>query len=120
MTYGSDPQAKDLCRVLRIPGFLHQKKPDEPHMVRFAGGTGSPYSRTELVRAFPPMPERRESASSTGCDAGYIHSNLERAALALDYVPADSRDDWMKAGWRSSPRLETGGAVHGMRGAERA
>ena len=24
-SYGSDPNAKDLCRVLRVPGFLNRK-----------------------------------------------------------------------------------------------
>jgi RepB DNA-primase from phage plasmid len=32
--YGSDPNAKDITRVLRLPGFLHQKDPAKPFMVR--------------------------------------------------------------------------------------
>src|SRR5207244_3982853 len=37
--YGSDPNAKDICRVLRLPGYLNQKRKrqeDEPraHPVR--------------------------------------------------------------------------------------
>ncbi|HUN99034.1 MAG TPA: DNA-primase RepB domain-containing protein [Bradyrhizobium sp.] len=31
---GADPQLKDLPRVLRLPGFPHQKKPAAPFMVR--------------------------------------------------------------------------------------
>src|SRR5262245_48570114 len=32
-TYGSDRNAKDIARVLRVPGFLNRKR-DEPHVVR--------------------------------------------------------------------------------------
>src|SRR5262245_54185475 len=33
-SYGSDKNAKDISRVLRLPGFLHRKDPTHPHMVR--------------------------------------------------------------------------------------
>src|SRR5262245_25613130 len=29
-SYGSDKNAKDICRVLRVPGFLHRKDPTQP------------------------------------------------------------------------------------------
>ena len=35
-THGSDPDAKDLARVLRLPGSWHQKA--NPHQVRIVGG----------------------------------------------------------------------------------
>ncbi|MBY0225110.1 MAG: AAA family ATPase [Hyphomicrobium sp.] len=60
--FGSDPNATDLCRVLRVPGFYHQKR--EPFMVRMVGGlsyvTGAavpPYHAEEILRAL-------------GCDDG--------------------------------------------------
>jgi len=32
-SYGSDKNAKDISRVLRLPGFLHRKDATQPHMV---------------------------------------------------------------------------------------
>ena len=32
--FGSDPNARDLCRILRVPGFLHLKDPSDPFKVR--------------------------------------------------------------------------------------
>jgi hypothetical protein len=32
--FGSDANARDLCRILRVPGFLHLKDPSDPFMVR--------------------------------------------------------------------------------------
>jgi len=37
-TYGSDPNAKDLARVLRLPGFYHKKDPSRPFLVRIVDG----------------------------------------------------------------------------------
>ena len=39
-SFGSDPNAKDLARVLRLPGFFHQKDPDRPHLVRITAESG--------------------------------------------------------------------------------
>jgi hypothetical protein len=38
-SYGSDPNAKDLSRVLRVPGFLNRKHGD-PHQVRIVSSPG--------------------------------------------------------------------------------
>jgi hypothetical protein len=45
--HGSDPDAKDLARVLRLPGTWHQK--GQPHQVRIVGGSEARYSRDELI-----------------------------------------------------------------------
>jgi len=57
-TYGSDKNAKNLCRVLRVPGFLNRKHGDA-HQVRIASSPGWRYSRAEILAAFPPV-ERKE------------------------------------------------------------
>ena len=49
-TYGSDPNAKDLSRVLRVPGFLNRKHGD-PHQVRIVSSPGWRYSRAEILAA---------------------------------------------------------------------
>jgi len=51
--YGSDPAANDLPRVLRLPGFFHNKR--EPHMVRIVHESGGQvYSRDRIIQAYPP------------------------------------------------------------------
>ena len=48
-SWGSDPNAKDICRVLRLPGFYHQKVNSrkgltgERTMVRIVGGLCNDY-----------------------------------------------------------------------------
>ncbi|MCS5565424.1 MAG: phage/plasmid primase, P4 family, partial [Methylococcales bacterium] len=63
--YGSDPNAKDLCRVLRLPGFYHQK--GTPHLVRIVQDSGTErYSAEQLIAAFPPVSEaKKRSAKQT-------------------------------------------------------
>jgi hypothetical protein len=52
--YGSDPDAKDWTRVLRLPGFYHQKA--EPWLVHIVEDqtTGVVYEAEEFLAAFPP------------------------------------------------------------------
>ena len=51
--YGSDPCAKDISRVLRLPGFYHRK--GDPHLVRIIEEShAQPYSRDNILRSFRP------------------------------------------------------------------
>ena len=53
--FGSDPQAgADIARVLRLPGFFHNKA--APYLVTILEASGTRYSRDELLKAFPPPP----------------------------------------------------------------
>src|SRR5262245_21114731 len=61
--YGSDKSAKDISRVLRVPGFLHRKNPDAPHMVAMVGGNGLRYTREEILKAFPAPETKTRPAS---------------------------------------------------------
>jgi putative DNA primase/helicase len=53
----------DLSRVLRIPGSLNTKIPDDPRPVRVIGESGLRYGVEELEEALPAIPskERRQS-----------------------------------------------------------
>lgn len=68
--YGSDPGVKDVTRVLRLPGFPHQKvqaakgRTGKPFLVHFIGPlelelglsvTPRRYSPAEILKAFPPV-----------------------------------------------------------------
>jgi hypothetical protein len=93
-SYGSDKNAKDITRVLRLPGFLHRKDPLRPHMVRIIEAGGRRYTREEIMRAFPPVerekPREREFQPGD-CDE-------MRIADALRCIPADDRDIWLQVG----------------------
>lgn len=74
--WGGDPGAKDIARVLRMPGFLHLKDPADPFEVRVVHeDPGLYYEEAQLRAAFPPpTPKRR---------AGYDYSQT-----------FDASDDW--------------------------
>ena len=58
--FNSDPKIKDLCRVMRIPGFNHMKK--EPFMTKIIHYTGQTHDFGYLVSLFPPIPREQWSA----------------------------------------------------------
>jgi RepB DNA-primase from phage plasmid len=100
--YGSDPGAKDISRVLRVPGFLHRKN-FEPFMVRMVEAPGHRYSREEILQAFPPIaappketptsavPPRGEIARALG-SMGAIH-RLEDIVGAIGSAAHGERND---------------------------
>lgn len=58
--FGADKNARDLARILRVPGFLHLKDPADPFLVRDRSIRGlarpaGPYSERQMVAAFPDV-----------------------------------------------------------------
>jgi hypothetical protein len=111
--YGSDPNAKDLARVLRLPGSIHQKDPQNPFLVRIVfESSAQPYSPETMLAAFPEVPlhdgrgavSRRmmggamspEEINLPGHELSPKEVNKIRAALG--YIPADDRGIWHKVG----------------------
>ncbi len=108
-SYGSDKGAKDISRVLRVPGFLHRKNPDQPFMVRIVAAPGHRYSRAEILEAFPPVPRPapKPRGKSAVTDGNHTFSPGARRdddvvdadiAEALAAIPADDRDIWLEIG----------------------
>ena len=94
-SYGCDKNAKDISRVLRLPGFLHRKDPAaQSHMVRVEENRERRYTREEILRAFPPVqrekPQQREFHPGD-CDE-------VRIAEAVRAIPSDDRDIWLQIG----------------------
>lgn len=62
----SDPKVKDLPRVMRIPGFYHNK--EEPFLTKICSVSGVIYSYRELVEMFPPEQRAQWSARAYKLD----------------------------------------------------
>jgi len=59
--YNSDPAVCDLARVLRVPGFMHQK--GKPFMTRlWHVSEHHPLTLDEALRIFPPEPVKKFNA----------------------------------------------------------
>ncbi|MCG3201198.1 MAG: hypothetical protein NFCOHLIN_01064 [Gammaproteobacteria bacterium] len=97
--YGSDPNAKDPARVLRLPGFFHMKDREHPWMVRIASTSGAqPYSLGEILRALPPVTVTERARNNTGQGQPIAPSAVGDLRSALYFIPADDRDLWVKVG----------------------
>lgn len=61
--FGADKNARDLARVLRVPGFLHQKDPANPFLVKHVHGPVRTrvYLERQMLAAFPPGADEIES-----------------------------------------------------------
>lgn len=96
--YGSDPAVKDLPRVTRVAGSYHQKNPKKPFKVKLVYSNGNHrYSLDEIIKAFPPIYEQANTATSgdqwgmldvSQCIAdiqtgGVYHNSLLRLAAHL-------------------------------------
>jgi hypothetical protein len=57
--FNADPKAKDLARVLRVPGFLHCKDPDNKFLIRTLHEKNIAYSEAEMTLAFA-LPRKHE------------------------------------------------------------
>jgi len=86
--FGSDPNAKDLSRVLRVPGFYHCK--GEPFRVSLIHESGAaPFTAEELLVAFPPAKypiTEKQRALPAPATPGYAE-NTES-----DYIPLTESD----------------------------
>lgn len=53
--FDGDPNARDVARVLRVPGFLHLKDPEAPFRIKWAYGPfrERQYTETMMLEAFP-------------------------------------------------------------------
>ena len=106
-SYGSDKNAKDIARVLRLPGFLHRKS-KTPHLVHIIEASGRRYSRAEIIAAFPPV-ERAKKARRSIANWTPRDDDEQRIADALRQINADDRDLWVQCGMAIKDHLGDGG-----------
>jgi len=94
--YGSDKSAKDVARVLRLPGFYHQKK--EPHKVSIIHESSSlPYHRDVVLSSFPPVvkPKPDRSTAPVIDSSNNLIADLRSALFSLH---ADDYHLWIEIG----------------------
>lgn len=112
--HGSDPNAKDRSRVLRVPGFYHQKNPDQPHLVRIVQESGETrYSLAEIAKLIPPAqkPEKRIPACSVVISNQYGRRALANELADLSGTPEGSRNNQLNKSAYSLGQLVAGGEL---------
>jgi hypothetical protein len=92
--FGSDKNARDLCRVLRVPGFRHMKDPAHPFDIRIAWKQHVAYTEPQIAEAFPWVPDKKahQSALAEAQRAAQTEAReaSRRAAIAAGLVPTET------------------------------
>lgn len=99
---GSDKNAKDLSRVLRLPGFFNNKY-DDPHLVTLIPGRVKTYQWQTLVDTFkkpePEIPQDMLEFLLGPFQRAEKPFAVARVASALQCIDADcDYDVWMRLG----------------------
>ena len=101
--FAGDKAIKDLPRVMRLPGFFHQKHKDhEPFMTRIEsimeGEQLTPYTAHEIIEAFP-IPEVKKLSKNTPSEERdtprYDAKNDNLLAEALSNLDPEDREEWI-------------------------
>jgi len=94
--YDSDPYAVDASRVLRLPGFPHQKQ--EPRLVHVIEMLErEPYSWTDLTSVIPPLPRPRQDREPLPSGTG-ITEPMKLASALSSLDPDHSYARWIGTG----------------------
>jgi len=70
--FKADPRARDLCRILRAPGYWHLKDPSDPFLCREVYRSSAAYTERQMLQVFPDLSPRdkHEAASKAAVAAG--------------------------------------------------
>lgn len=82
--FGADKNARDLCRILRVPGFLHLKDPQDPFLVTVVWKHDVGYTERQVAESFRWVPDRATQKAT--------HDDARRAAQVE--VPALGESLW--------------------------
>lgn len=97
--YGSDPNAKDITRVLRLPGFFHMKDPENPHLVTIVSQSNEqPIPWNKCKELFPPVERGKAGVPLISPGDGEI-DRIAQVYSALYFLDPDMGYlDWLKVG----------------------
>jgi hypothetical protein len=83
--FGTDKSVNDLARVMRLPGFVHQKQ--APFLVRIIHESGAvPYSAEQIVARFGTAHASQTHAPAPGLDSPVLadrHADILKCTLLL-------------------------------------
>ena len=104
--YGSDKNAHDLPRVMRLPGFYHNKM--DPHLVTVVHESGGQrYSREQIIAAFPPYV--KETVPTTTKPSPKLTDKLSlELRSALGVLRSAEYSQWVKIGMALSSLGDSG------------
>lgn len=92
--FGSDANARDLCRILRVPGSLHLKDPANPFKCRIVWQHVVAYTEYQIGQAFRWVPDRKAHESALGeaqrAANAEAREHAKRAAIASGMVPTET------------------------------
>lgn len=101
--FDGDPKISDLSRVMRLPGFLHQK--DEPFVSKLLKIRPDldRYSVDQIIAGLGldlDLDEKKEIKSTKDVKAtdDKLQVSAEDVEKALSYIPADDREIWLNIG----------------------
>jgi len=108
--FSGDPSVCDLPRVMRVPGFLHQK--GEPFRSRLLRATEGAYTVADFRAAFGFEKKETVAPAPRAPTADLAETlRLLRGALAFLKADADDRNLWLKYAWaiaRATDRSQEG------------
>jgi putative DNA primase/helicase len=118
--YGGDPVCHDLPRVMRVPGFLHQKA--EPFLSTIIHAPAHQYTRAEMLEAYPELtsaiqPAPPVSRTSTRAAAAprdtshYAKTALNGECIAVETAPQGERNNQLNRSAFSLGQLVAGGEL---------
>jgi Primase C terminal 2 (PriCT-2)/RepB DNA-primase from phage plasmid len=111
--FGADDNATDRVRVLRVPGFVHQKDPARPFLAKLLSTSDAAYTADELLAAFPVKEVAKSSSKSK---ASSVPTSL-RNALGMG-ITAEKREQLfaipvdLGEGQSSKPWATVGMIIH--------
>ena len=92
--FGADKNARDLCRILRVPGFFHWKDPANPFLVKRVWKLEVAYTEQQIAQAFPwqASRERHQEQLADAQRRAHVEARekARQAAAAAGRVPSQS------------------------------
>ncbi len=92
--FGADKNARDLCRILRVPGFLHLKDPADPFLVKTVWQTNASYRERDLADAFTWRANKQEHdrhlAEAQRSVDSEAKNRARQAAIAMGSIPTET------------------------------
>ena len=97
--FGSDPNARDICRVLRLPGFYHMKDTAQPHLVKITSQSmAAPYSWDLIKEAIPPRVISSNTQVRSLAKFDSIENPLKIKSALNSISPSCKYQQWLSIG----------------------